>query len=65
MIGKLRRYVKSRAIRSARKAYDEAKAAYEDACARRDARDKHVTHAAFTKAASELLKAESVKVIRR
>ncbi len=65
MIGTLKRYVKSRTIRAARKAYDEAKAAHEDAVKRRDTRDKHVTAAALTKAASELLKAETVRVIRR
>lgn len=65
MIGKLHRYVKSRTIRAARKAYAEAFAKHEDAVKRRDTRDKHVTAAALTKAASELLKAETVRVVRR
>lgn len=65
MIGQLRRFVKSRTIRAARKAYDQALAAHNDAVARRDTRDKHSTFQALTKAATALLQAETVKVIRR
>ena len=65
MILSLRRFVKSRTIRAARKAYDEAKAKHEDAVKRRDTRDKHLTAEALTKAATALLQAETVRVIRR
>lgn len=63
--GKLHRWVKSRNIRTARKAYADAKAKLDDAKARRDTRDEHDAAKLLGDAMTELLKAETVRVVRR
>lgn len=51
--------------RKAKSAYAKAVEAHEDAKARRDTRSIHETRKALGDAMTELLKAETVKVIRR
>lgn len=51
--------------RKAQSAYAKAKAAYDDAKARDDRRDLHWAAKELGDAMTELLKAETVKVVRR
>lgn len=51
--------------RKAKSAYAKALAAHDDATKRRDTRDIHATRKDLGDAMTELLKAETVRVIRR
>ncbi len=61
----IRALFKTSRRKRARKAYAEAKAAADQAEARRDTRSIHETRKALGDAMTELLKAETVRVVRR